>query len=80
MQYTKGIMATAKNSHAKKPLKAANAKVVKKPAKKVAAKKTAAKKPASNKVDYYPNRMTFWVSAAAGSIIVLIALICVYNR
>ncbi len=49
----------------------------------VAAKKPTAarvRKAAKNKVDYYPNRMTFWVSAAAGSIIVLIAVIIAYNK
>ena len=43
-------------------------------------KQRAPRKAVSHKVDYYPNRMTFWVSAAAGSLIVLVALICAYNR
>ena len=84
MQYTKGIMATAKKPQVKNPAKSRVAKVAKKaPAakvKKVTAKKFTPKAPVSNKVDYYPNRMTFWVSAAAGSLIVLIAVICAYNR
>lgn len=49
--------------------------------KKVTIKKTAAKrKPrasVSNKVDYYPNRMTVAVSALAGTLLVLFALIAV---
>ena len=32
---------------------------------------------ASNKVDYYPNRMTVAISALAGTMIVLLALIAV---
>ena len=39
--------------------------------------KSSAKK--STKVDYYPNRMTFAVSALAGTILVLISLITVIN-
>lgn len=57
-------------------------------AKKVTSKKTAVKKlttkrpvrkstPVSTKVDYYPNRMTVAVSALAGTLIVLLALIAV---
>lgn len=47
------------------------------------AKKTAVKKAAkplkavSQKVDYYPNRMTVAVSALAGTLLVLLALIAV---
>lgn len=76
-------MATAKKPQVKQPIKAGTAKVVKKTtaskAKKAVVKKSVAKTPVSTKVDYYPNRMTFWVSAAAGSLIVLIAVICAYN-
>ncbi len=57
-------------------------------AKKVTSKKTAVKKSTtkraarkavvpSTKVDYYPNRMTVAVSALAGTLIVLLALIAV---
>jgi hypothetical protein len=52
----------------------------KKPAKKVSSKRTTkvAKTVAvSNKVDYYPNRMTVAVSALAGTLLVLFALIAV---
>lgn len=48
-----------------------------KKAKPAAAKSRAVK--TSTKVDYYPNRMTFWVSAAAGSILVLISVIVAYS-
>lgn len=49
--------------------------------------RTSTKKPAtrkrrvnkSNKVDYYPNRMTVAVSALAGTVLVLFALISVYG-
>jgi hypothetical protein len=49
--------------------------------------RTSAKKPAtrkrrvskSTKVDYYPNRMTVAVSALAGTVLVLFALISVYG-
>lgn len=46
---------------------------------KSAPKKSATKKAVatSNKVDYYPNRMTVAVSALAGTILVLFALIAV---
>jgi len=48
---------------------------------KAAAKRSPAKKhitsPVSQKVDYYPNRMTVAVSALAGSILVLVTLIAV---
>lgn len=33
----------------------------------------------ARKVDIYPNRMTFWVSAAAGSLLVLLAVIVTYR-
>ena len=51
----------------------------KKTATKSAPKKRAVKKAAvaSTKVDYYPNRMTVAVSALAGTILVLFALIAV---
>ena len=54
-----------------------NKQVAKKPVKKTTKKpvKKAAAKPVSTKVDYYPNRMTFAVSALAGTLIVLMALI-----
>ena len=70
MEYT-GAMATTRKA-TKTVAKKAPAKAVKKPVKKSVAKST--------KVDYYPNRMTFWISAAAGSLIVLIAVMCAYNR
>ena len=49
--------------------------------------RTSAKKPTtrkrrvskSTKVDYYPNRMTVAVSALAGTVLVLFALISVYG-
>ncbi len=46
---------------------------------KVASKRVPAKKPATmtQKVDYYPNRMTVAISALAGSILVLVTLIAV---
>lgn len=43
-------------------------------------KRATGKKPAravSNKVDYYPNRMTVAVSALAGTMLVLLAIIAV---
>lgn len=47
----------------------------------VAAKKTAKKSspkpPVSQKVDYYPNRMTLAVSVLAGTLLVLVTLIAV---
>lgn len=53
----------------------------KKPVKKIVKKSVAKRKsvvaPISNKVDYYPNRMTVAVSALAGTLIVLFALIAV---
>lgn len=45
----------------------------------MATKKPTTRKATSTKVDYYPNRMTFWVSAAAGSLIVLIAVMVAYS-
>lgn len=52
--------------------------------KKVAPKKrSAAKKEivsTSQKVDYYPNRMTLAISALAGTLIVLLALIAVLGQ
>ncbi len=51
--------------------------------KKPVAKKTTARKTTravkTTKVDYYPNRMTVAVSALAGTILVLLALISVYG-
>jgi hypothetical protein len=41
-------------------------------------KKSAVRKKA-NKVDYYPNRVSFWVSAAAGSVVVLWAVMIAYS-
>ncbi|HRC28197.1 MAG TPA: hypothetical protein PKV96_02300 [Candidatus Saccharimonas sp.] len=41
------------------------------------AKKPTAKPRPSQKVDYYPNRMTVAVSALAGTILVLLAIIAV---
>lgn len=49
----------------------------KKPVKKAAVKRTVKKAVVSNKVDYYPNRMTVAVSALAGTLLVLFALIAV---
>lgn len=46
-------------------------------AKKPVARKTVKK--SSEKVDFYPNRMTYAVSAAAGAILVLIAVIIAYS-
>jgi hypothetical protein len=55
----------------------------------VATKKTAPKKrstaknqivSAPQKVDYYPNRMTLAISALAGTLLVLIALIAVLGQ
>ena len=57
-----------KKTTTKTPTKA---KATKKIAKKVVKK--------SDKVDYYPNRMTFAVSALAATILVLISLITVLN-
>lgn len=45
--------------------------------KKTAVKRTAKTAPVSTKVDYYPNRMTVAVSALAGTLLVLFALIAV---
>jgi uncharacterized membrane protein YkgB len=36
-------------------------------------------KKTSEKVDFYPNRMTYAVSAAAGAILVLIAVVIAYS-
>ena len=60
-------------------------KTTKKPAAKRTAKSVAAKKPAVSRartakrdtVDYYPNRMTVAISALAGTILVLLAIITV---
>lgn len=43
----------------------------------VARKATTTARPKSQKVDYYPNRMTVAVSALAGTILVLVAVIAV---
>lgn len=67
-------------------MKAATKKTTPRTVKKTAAtttvrrSKSTKKAPASAKVDYYPNRMTFLVSAAAGSLLVLITVICVYGN
>ena len=48
--------------------------------KKTAAKRTTAKRAAavrSDRVDYYPNRMTVAISALAGTLLVLLAIISV---
>lgn len=63
-------MASVKKSSVKKTSKVAANKVAKKPA---------ARKKSANKVDYYPNRMAFWVSAAAGSVLVLWAVMVAYT-
>lgn len=49
------------------------------PKKKVAPKKAVKKStvPVSQKVDYYPNRMTVAVAALAGTLLILISLIAV---
>lgn len=53
-------------------------KVVKKTSpKRVTTKKAKVSTPVSNKVDYYPNRMTVAISALAGTLLVLFALIAV---
>lgn len=49
----------------------------KKPVATVPQRKTT--KPSSKKVDYYPNRMTLAVSALAGTLLVLLALIAVFG-
>lgn len=61
--------------------------MVKKAASSAKVNRTSANKPAtrkrrvskSTKVDYYPNRMTVAVSALAGTVLVLFALISVYG-
>ncbi len=63
------VKATKKSVPAKKP--------VKKIVKKSAVKRKAIKPVVSNKVDYYPNRMTVAISALAGTLIVLFSLIAV---
>lgn|GEM_PF-3397756 len=69
MRYSMGMVTTKKSiTHTAKRTSS-----VKKPASRKAVKKT------SEKVDIYPNRMTFAVSAAAGSILVLIAVIIAYS-
>lgn len=64
------FMATTKKSTTPTAKRATSAK---KPASRSRVKKT------SDKVDYYPNRMTYAVSAAAGAILVLIAVIIAYS-
>lgn len=44
-----------------------------------AVKKPVTRTKKSNKVDYSPNQMTFWVAAAAGSLIVLMAVMVIYS-
>jgi hypothetical protein len=63
------VKAAKKSASVKKP--------VKKVVKKSSTKRTVVKPVLSNKVDYYPNRMTVAVSALAGTLIVLFALIAV---
>ncbi len=53
------------------------AKTTKKAVKKAPAAPRKAKAAASTKVDYYPNRMTVAVSALAGTLLVLFAIIAV---
>lgn len=43
-------------------------------------KKPAARAAQSNKVDYYPNRMTLAISALGGAILVLLAVIVAVNQ
>ena len=81
-----------KTSPAQKKTTATSATTSKKPASasKAAAKKPTPKKRAaankkqsvsvSQKVDYYPNRMTLAISALAGTLIVLLALIAVLGQ
>lgn len=57
------------------PHKTRAKKVSAKPVTKKTSRKSSTKTPA--KVDYYPNRMTVAVSALAGTLIVLLALIAV---
>ena len=65
-------MVKASTTTKKTPAKA------KKPVKKTAPKRASKKAVAvSTKVDYYPNRMTVAVSALAGTLLVLFALIAV---
>lgn len=49
----------------------------KKSVKKTSTKRVVVKAPVSQKVDYYPNRMTVAISALAGTLLVLFALIAV---
>lgn len=56
---------------------ASSAKVNRTSAKKTTTRKRRVSK--STKVDYYPNRMTVAVSALAGTVLVLFALISVYG-
>lgn len=62
-------MTSAKKSPSKKSTKTVASSTAKRS---VARKKT-------NKVDYYPNRVSFWVSAAAGSVVVLWAVMIAYS-
>ena len=68
-------MTSAKKSSVKRPAKQTAAKTTKK----AAVRSKVVRKKASSKVDYYPNRMVFWVSAAAGSVIVLWAVMILYS-
>ncbi len=68
IRYTEGMV---KKAQAKK---VATKKTTKSTAAKRAPRKNAA---VSTKVDYYPNRMTVAVSALAGTLLVLFALIAV---
>lgn len=70
-------MATSKKPVS--PKKKTATKTVKKsvPKAKASAKKAATKTSVSQKVDYYPNRMTVAVAALAGTLLVLISLIAV---
>ena len=72
MRYTVGM---ATKQITKKTTTTTNKKVA--PAKKRSTAVSAKKAPESHKVDYYPNRMTVAVSALAGSVLVLFAVIAV---
>jgi hypothetical protein len=71
---------TAKTPAASKKTAAKSAATTKKaaPRKRAAVKKQTVS--TSQKVDYYPNRMTLAISALAGTLIVLLALIAVLGQ
>lgn len=72
-------MATAKKSIKGKTAKKPVAKAASKPVAHKTKVVRAAKHKSVKKVDYYPNRMTFWISAAAVLILMFLAILCVYN-